>query len=330
MSQLSPTSEDTSPKEAYPTNPHIMHLSPEQWENWLAEHSILASWRSKGIYHSQPKSGRKCKIDWSNRYECSHAGSYRDMRKDNVRPSKKRKRGPSTKVQCQAKILVSKPCDSDLLQVQYFWQHSHHEQQSSNSEAGRAWLNARVNEGFDQKTIKAMLEMSEEDLAKINVNERLPHGINISAQDIYNAMRRKANSKGKTTSGSREGSEAAKGYTDSDSLSFEEAESEVAENTQLNPESSSTEALEDDQSHPLIPTRRSREPDLEEEEERAWKRRAIDQIQDDIKSLSTDMEEFWRQVENDETILDSISLDGLTRLLAATEDFGDMLRDTFS
>ena len=33
-------------------NPHIMHMTGDQWEKWFEEHSIAMSWRNKAIYRS--------------------------------------------------------------------------------------------------------------------------------------------------------------------------------------------------------------------------------------------------------------------------------------
>ncbi|KIJ42831.1 hypothetical protein M422DRAFT_253924 [Sphaerobolus stellatus SS14] len=66
-------------------------------------------------------------------------------------------------------------------------------QESRNLDAVREWLDTRINEGFNQKAIKAMLRMSSEELAELKVdNTSLPYSIKISAQDIYNTVRRKA------------------------------------------------------------------------------------------------------------------------------------------
>ncbi|KIJ31966.1 hypothetical protein M422DRAFT_266332 [Sphaerobolus stellatus SS14] len=189
---------------SYPTNPHVMHMSTDEWNQWFAQQNIITSWRSRGNYISKPKSGRKCKIAWSERFDCSHARSYRDQRNPDLSLSKKRSRGSSIKVQCPARITVCKPSNSDLLQVEYLWEHCKHDpstlrdmRESRNPDAVRKWLDARVSEGFNKKAIQAMIHMSSEELEQLDVeNENLPYSIKITAQDIYNAVRRKA--KGET------------------------------------------------------------------------------------------------------------------------------------
>ncbi|KIJ31770.1 hypothetical protein M422DRAFT_266521 [Sphaerobolus stellatus SS14] len=176
LSQLKLTIERTFSAETYSEHPHIMHMPKDEWEKWFAEHSIVTSWRSKGVYRSQPKSGRKCKCN----------------------------RDASTKVQCPTKITVSKLPGSELLEIKYFWEHCNHDpttirdmKESRNPDAVRTWLDERVAEGFNKKAIQAMLRLPSEELAELNVeNESLPYSIKVTAQDIYNAVQRKA--KGRT------------------------------------------------------------------------------------------------------------------------------------
>ncbi|KIJ33259.1 hypothetical protein M422DRAFT_35541, partial [Sphaerobolus stellatus SS14] len=127
LSQLKLTIWRTFVTENYPENPHVMHMSHDQWEKWLAEQSVVISWRSKIKYISKPKSSRQTKIEWSHRYDCSHAGAYKDRRDPDLSPGKRHNRAPSNRVQCPARVIVLKPCDSDLLRVEYFWQHENHD-----------------------------------------------------------------------------------------------------------------------------------------------------------------------------------------------------------
>ncbi|KIJ23088.1 hypothetical protein M422DRAFT_276407 [Sphaerobolus stellatus SS14] len=151
------------------------------------------------LLNTDPKSGRQ-KVEWSNHFECSHASTYRDARDTNLSPSKQRNCAPSPKYCCDAKILISKLCTSDLLEIRDFWKHNNHNpvqlrdmQESRNPDAVHEWLHTRVNKSFNQKAIKAMLQMSSEELAELKVdNTSLPYSIKISTLDIYNAVRQKA------------------------------------------------------------------------------------------------------------------------------------------
>ncbi|KIJ39643.1 hypothetical protein M422DRAFT_257471 [Sphaerobolus stellatus SS14] len=137
------------------------------------------------LLNTNPKSGRQ-KIEWSNRFERSHAGTYRYTRDANLSPSKQRNCAPSTK------------CNSDLFEIKDFWKHNNHDparlrdmQESRNPDAVREWLDTRVNEGFNQKSIFTFLFTSRVTYLKVD-NTSLPYSIKSSAQDIYKAARRKA------------------------------------------------------------------------------------------------------------------------------------------
>ncbi|KIJ50444.1 hypothetical protein M422DRAFT_245714 [Sphaerobolus stellatus SS14] len=70
-------------------------------------------------------------------------------------------------------------------------------QESRYPDAVRRWLDDRINEGFNQEAVQALLRMSSEELLELQIDNRsLPYSIKITAQDIYNAVRRKA--KGET------------------------------------------------------------------------------------------------------------------------------------
>ncbi|KIJ25140.1 hypothetical protein M422DRAFT_273916 [Sphaerobolus stellatus SS14] len=187
--------------QTYPTNPRKLTFEdPDEWESWLAsECAVYTNWRFKKDI-PQAQSNRKRKFEWKRLYECDHAGSPRDRRDENLSPKKRRKTGPSIKVRCNAKIEVYQLVGSNVVTVDHYWQHNNHDpatlvnmKMSRNPDAVRHWLDARVHEGFDSKVIKAMIRMTSEELAEITKEvDSLPYSIKISAQDIYNATKRKA------------------------------------------------------------------------------------------------------------------------------------------
>ena len=84
--------------ERYPSNPVILKFSHSEWDAWLKQRCRQTNWRLKHSYKSgnyssvifllpihilqpiDPKSTRRCQVLWSERYECDHAGMYRNLR----------------------------------------------------------------------------------------------------------------------------------------------------------------------------------------------------------------------------------------------------------
>ncbi|KIJ24133.1 hypothetical protein M422DRAFT_275152 [Sphaerobolus stellatus SS14] len=133
-----------------------------EWEPWLKLQQRKATWRKK-TGHKEPATGTRIKVQWSERWECDHAGNRRDRRKAG-------------------------------------WQHTGHiadslddMRASRNPDDVRAWLDDKVKQGFDQKAIKSFLRMTSDELAEITPDsDAVPYSIKISAMDIHNAIRRKA------------------------------------------------------------------------------------------------------------------------------------------
>ncbi|KIJ31012.1 hypothetical protein M422DRAFT_267434 [Sphaerobolus stellatus SS14] len=146
-----------------------------------------------------PKSSRKCKVVWSKRFECDHAGAYHDTRKPELSPSKQCNRGESIRCGCKASIYASQPVGKETVTVRFNWEHNRHDpaslddlQTSRNPEEVCAWLDTCVNQGFNQKAIKALLRMTPKQLSQITLDaEHLPFSIKISPMDIYNTIHRK-------------------------------------------------------------------------------------------------------------------------------------------
>ncbi|KIJ47672.1 hypothetical protein M422DRAFT_248680 [Sphaerobolus stellatus SS14] len=164
----------------YPTNPRKLTFENDEWESWLGfESAVYTNWRFKKEI-PQAKSNRKRVYEWKRLYECDHAGSPRNRQDDNVSPKKRRKTGDSIKVGCSAKIEVYQLVGSDVVTVDHYWQHNDHSpatlkniKMSRNPDAVRCWLDVRVHEGFDSKSIKAMIQMTSEELAEKMSTHRL-------------------------------------------------------------------------------------------------------------------------------------------------------------
>ena len=80
------------------------------------------------VYSSQTpgSSKRKCKVAWSCRYECDHAGTPRDRRNADLSPRKRRNREASIKCGCTAKIYACQSVGADKVEVRYHWEHNGH------------------------------------------------------------------------------------------------------------------------------------------------------------------------------------------------------------
>ncbi|KIJ31796.1 hypothetical protein M422DRAFT_36119 [Sphaerobolus stellatus SS14] len=52
LPSLKLTTECSFCPENYPSSPHVMEMSKDQWEKWFAEQSIVTSWQRKGKYTS--------------------------------------------------------------------------------------------------------------------------------------------------------------------------------------------------------------------------------------------------------------------------------------
>ncbi|KIJ28265.1 hypothetical protein M422DRAFT_270503 [Sphaerobolus stellatus SS14] len=94
--------------ETYPSNPYEFELPVSEWEPWLKLQQRKATWRKK-TGHKKPATGTRIKVQWSERWECDHAGNRRDRRKAGVSPSRCRTRAPSIKIGCTANYAIDLP-----------------------------------------------------------------------------------------------------------------------------------------------------------------------------------------------------------------------------
>lgn len=124
------------------------------------------------------KKGRPERYEWTRKFVCDHSGSYRDRRKPNLSPSKRRshRAHDSIKCGCTAQFTTRKPLNSDAVEVEFKWKHTGHEayslknmQESRMSERVRAWVQERVLTGLDWRGIKDLLRLDELMLEEVSV-----------------------------------------------------------------------------------------------------------------------------------------------------------------
>lgn len=128
----------------------------------------------------KPKKGRPSVYEWTEKWVCDHSGQYRDQRKANLSPSKRRdnRTHGSIKVGCKAHLWFRKRIGQDKIEIEYAWEHSGHTpgslkdmQESMMSDQVRDWVNTRVNEGLDWRAMKDLLRIDEAILDEVSARE---------------------------------------------------------------------------------------------------------------------------------------------------------------
>lgn len=123
------------------------------------------------VQYPQRKKGRPVAYEWTEKWTCDHSGSYRDQRKANLSPSKRRihRTHESIKVGCKAYIWFRKRPEKSEIEIEYGWQHTGHTplslkdmRDSMMSDRVRDWVNSRVDEGLDWRAMKDLLRIEVE------------------------------------------------------------------------------------------------------------------------------------------------------------------------
>lgn len=135
-----------------------------------------------GVEVEGPRAGAKRKriaskrCEWSEKFVCDHSGKYRDRKKANLSPSKRRphRKRESLKVGCRAQILLQKRIGVDQVEITYNFEHTGHVvgslkdfRESRMSERVREWIADRVGDGMDWRAIKDLLRLDEEILNRV-------------------------------------------------------------------------------------------------------------------------------------------------------------------
>ncbi|KAJ6600548.1 hypothetical protein DFH09DRAFT_1498228 [Mycena vulgaris] len=180
----------TPERDKYDSPVVVLEMSEFEAEHWLAVRQAADKWilkRSRDeemnkqrspsgsngyIIAAAPddssKRGPKRRFDWTEQWKCGHSGKYRDERKPDLSPRKRRpnRHHPSVKVGCDAYIFLRKICGQDLVKIEYGWEHDGHEPGTIRDMAGsmlpirvKEWIDMRANEGLDWKAIKPLLRL---------------------------------------------------------------------------------------------------------------------------------------------------------------------------
>lgn len=122
-------------------------------------------------------SERGAVYEWTEKLACDHAGKYRDRKKSDLSPSKRRphRTHGSIKCGCNAHIWIRKQLGSDQIDVEYHWQHNGHTprsikdmRESRMSERVKLWVDSRIAEGLDWRSIKDLIRIDDEILDKVH------------------------------------------------------------------------------------------------------------------------------------------------------------------
>ncbi|KAJ7660131.1 hypothetical protein DFH06DRAFT_1472232 [Mycena polygramma] len=149
-----------------------------------------------------PRRGPKKQFDWTEKWLCGRSGKYRDERKAELSPRKRRpnRHHPSVKVGCDSYIYLRKVHGQDLVKIEYCWEHDGHEPGTIQDMAGsmlpirvKEWIENRVDEGLDWKAIKPLLRLDALILDQLDAGTftDLPESLRIAQTDVYNAIRRR-------------------------------------------------------------------------------------------------------------------------------------------
>lgn len=115
--------------------------------------------------------------DWSEHLICGHARKHRDERKPDLSPSKRRpnRHHGSVKNGCSAYIKLKKLVNEDKVRIEYAWEHNGHDVSSVKGMAGsmlpravKEWIETRVDEGLDWRSIKPLLRLDAEMLTRVS------------------------------------------------------------------------------------------------------------------------------------------------------------------
>ncbi|KAE8240870.1 hypothetical protein A4X03_0g8276 [Tilletia caries] len=141
-------------------------------------------------------------LSWRHRYQCDHAGRPQSKPlQPNLSPSKRRRRLPSIKVGCTAKLVVFQPIGERRVYIKWDYKHTGHDVASMQSVAEsrlpkrvREWISARVAEGRDWKAVRNLLRLGEDELQRLERSEgalrSVPEALRIRRMDVYNELRR--------------------------------------------------------------------------------------------------------------------------------------------
>lgn len=171
-----------------------MPLSP-----WNLTLKFLGLTAAKAIKKSN--GGRPKKYEWVEDLVCRHHGRFCDERNPDLSPQKRRpnRHQQSVKVGCKARISLRKMNGSDLVRIEYVWQHTGHTVGILDDMKGsmlprpvNEYIEERVAQQMDWHALKKLLRVDARVLTAIDHGElyKIPEALRIAQKDVYNAMQR--------------------------------------------------------------------------------------------------------------------------------------------
>lgn len=133
------------------------------------------------IVQSQSNAGQKRprnpKYTFTERWDCDHAGHWKDNRNLDLPPEKRRlhrRKDKSIKVDCKAHFWLRQHFGLELVELEYHWEHSGHEpgslkdfQDSRMPHNTRRWIDKQVEQGMDWRSIQGLLRMDSKSLGEV-------------------------------------------------------------------------------------------------------------------------------------------------------------------
>ncbi|KAL0563185.1 hypothetical protein V5O48_018889 [Marasmius crinis-equi] len=205
--------------ESYATRPIIrLGFSVAEAEEWMKTRQAQMKWNVKkprgedghknrkarsvhpypanGAWHGPPR-----QFDWMEKWICGHARTFKDERRPDLSPRKRRpnRHQGTVKIECPAFIYLCKIPDEDKVTVEYFWVHEGHDVGTVADMSSsmlplhvKAWIEQKVEEGLTWATIKPLLWIDTEIMNQINSGNAttLPDSLHVAYMDVYNSLRR--------------------------------------------------------------------------------------------------------------------------------------------